>query len=86
MENINIFLNEAQFTHVCKNGYIEWGTGYAKETLYVSKINMIKMLNENSIDLEGSSFILNVKSNLEKEDRLEIIKRSPIYSIIYSEI
>ena len=55
MEEIVLTLNEGHFTNVCKNGSIEFGVGYNKSIINISKSDMKKIAlgEEVSIDAIG---------------------------------
>lgn len=88
MEDIKIVLNEGAFTSVCKNGSIDFGRGYDKSVLNISRLDMIKVAlgEEISVKVFDKPLFKISLEGVQNETIKEIIKRSPIYSDIYYEL
>lgn len=89
MPNIKIELDEYNFTHVCKTGYISYGHGYDRVELRLTSRDMITLSNSESV-IKESNMDLDIFEislvNIEKDVIREIIKRSPIFSQLYYDI
>ncbi len=88
MEEITLTLNEGHFTNVCKSGSIEFGTGYNKSVINITKMDMKQMALGEEVSITaigGQSFKLSVVG-IQFEMIKEILRRSPLYSDMYYEI
>ena len=88
MDEIVLTLNEGHFTNVCKNGSIEFGVGYNKSIINISKSDMKKIAlgEEVSIDAIGGQLFKISIVGIQFEMVKEILRRSPMYSDMYYEI
>lgn len=89
MEEIIVSLNEPNFTFLCKNGHLVYGSGYDKKLIDISRMDMISLSKGEEIIKElfdiNKKFTINIQG-VESDMIKEIIRRSPIYSQIYYEI
>ena len=87
-KEIRISLNEVNFTAVCKEGSITYGSGYNKAVIYISKVDMKKLATGEVVEftiLEHPVFLVSVQ-DIGLEMIKEILKRSTMYSDMYYEI
>ena len=76
------------FTGVCKEGSITYGSGYNKAVIYISKIDMKKLATGEVVEFivpEHPIFLVSVQ-DIGLEMIKEILKRSTMYSDMYYEI
>jgi hypothetical protein len=80
MEEINIILNEINFTQICKTGFLTFNSPSGRIETYIGKSEMIELMS-GSLLKETNGY--NLKLNIVNIDSLmikEIVKRSPLYS------
>lgn len=80
-QQININLNEPQFTRLCKMGFItESSKSYGTEHLHFSKLDIKSLMSGKHVQKECDNKILSFKlSEIDNETIVEIVKRSPLF-------
>ncbi len=80
--NINLIFNEIGFTSVCKEGFIKYISDGQRREFYLSKMDVLEILEHSSLNKENTIDSINIVINIDKEIIKEIVKRSPMYSNI----
>jgi len=83
MEIREINLNESAFTQLCKIGNLDMPTKYGKESFFLTKSDIISLIENKKLSLVGVNLTVNFTLTVSDDYLIsEIVKRSPLYSDI----